>query len=108
MDYCMIEAGLKYCVSEICAYFTVACRNSEDCTHGERCVQNMCTLPCASHTQCPAVQACVSSICLIGCRSSKDCPGEHACVNNKCQGKSLSPADAAFLMTNFVYLLQTI
>jgi len=108
MDYCVIEASLKYCLSESCVYFTVACRNAEDCTYGERCVQNMCTLPCASHTQCPAVQACVSSICLIGCRSSKDCPSEHACVNNKCQGKSLSPADAAFLMIIFVYLLQTI
>lgn len=104
----VLVASWMFDFSKSSIYITVACRNAEDCTYGERCVQNMCTLPCASHSQCPAVQACVSGTCLIGCRSSKDCPEEHACVNNKCQGKSLFLTDKEFFILTFAFVSLTV
>lgn len=69
-------------------FISVACRNSEDCSNGERCHQNLCIMPCVGHTQCLIGQACINGSCLLGCRSSKDCSSEEACINNKCQGMS--------------------
>lgn len=104
----MSIASWKFHFSENSSYIAVACRNAEDCTYGERCVQNMCTLPCAGHSQCPSVQACVSGICLLGCRSSKDCPSEQACVNSKCQGKRLFPPNGTFFIIIVEFIFPTI
>lgn len=63
----------------------VVCRNVDDCSTGERCVQNKCEIPCAGHSQCMSAQACINGICILGCRSNKDCLSFESCINAKCQ-----------------------
>lgn len=66
----------------------VVCRNIDDCSSGERCVQNKCEIPCAGHSQCMSAQACINGVCALGCRSNKDCISNESCINAKCQSKT--------------------
>lgn len=82
-----LDCGNDICFNGICKS---VCRNNDDCTSDERCIQKMCMIPCAAHTQCPLNQACTGGMCIMGCRGNKDCPTDHACINNKCQNPCLS------------------
>jgi len=66
----------------------VVCRNIDDCSSGERCVQNKCEIPCAGHSQCMSPQACINGVCTLGCRSNKDCLSNESCINAKCQSNN--------------------
>jgi hypothetical protein len=77
-----IDCDGGICQNNQCKY---VCRQSGDCSTGERCVNNACVVPCSGHGQCRKDQACVGGACVLGCRSNRDCSSEQACVNNKCQ-----------------------
>uniref|UniRef100_A0A182M1U8 EGF-like domain-containing protein n=1 Tax=Anopheles culicifacies TaxID=139723 RepID=A0A182M1U8_9DIPT len=74
------------CNGDVChgGQCMVACRNTKDCSAGERCLSNICAVPCSAHSQCAEGQACAGGICTIGCRSSRDCSGTTACIDFKC------------------------
>lgn len=61
------------------------CRNSDDCSVGEKCLNKMCVEQCADHSNCAGERACVNNMCIIGCRSNKNCPSDQSCIDNKCQ-----------------------
>ena len=83
-----IDCGGGVCQNSQCK---VVCRQSGDCSAGEKCIQNSCVLPCSGNSQCANGQACVNGACILGCRGNKDCAGSEACVNSKCQ----NPCDNA-------------
>lgn len=61
------------------------CRNNNDCSAGEKCLQQMCIIPCADHSNCVSNHACINNMCIIGCRSNKNCLSNQSCIDNKCQ-----------------------
>ena len=88
LTVCVTDAdcGGDICVNGQCG---VVCRYDQDCSYGEKCQQNMCTVPCLDHNQCRSVEACIGGLCLLGCRHNKDCPSNQSCINNKCENPCL-------------------
>lgn len=76
-----IDCGGDICYNGQCR---VACRNTGDCSVGEKCLSNICVISCLDHSQCTSGLACLEGLCVIGCRSNKDCPSDQSCINNKC------------------------
>lgn len=85
-----------------------ACLGDEDCSTGDLCVENLCTVledTCQFDFQCAAGFACANNRCRLLCGPDTDCPSGTRCEESLCLpnvGECIDSSECQDLTTNCV------